>query len=97
MEFIFECSHQYRTSERSERVRYQTSIKDHEPLLPIIGFGIVAYGFVGQPLLKQLYIQLSDTKGKDDDDSDDIQANEQTLNIHQALPPMKKPNFPVFS
>ena len=38
-----------------------------------------------------------DTKGKADDDSDDVQANEQTLNIHQALPPMKNPNFPVFS
>ena len=23
MEFIFECSHRYRTSERSERVRYR--------------------------------------------------------------------------
>ena len=30
-------------------------IKDHEPPLPIIPFGIVAYGFVGQPLSKQLY------------------------------------------
>ena len=35
------------------------SIEDHETLLPIIPFGIVAYGFVGQPLLKQLYTQDS--------------------------------------
>ena len=27
----------------------KASIKDHEPLLPIIPFGIVAYGFVGPP------------------------------------------------
>ena len=33
----------------------KTSIKDHEPVFPIIPFGIVAYGFVGQPLSKQLY------------------------------------------
>ena len=33
----------------------KASIKDHEPPSPIILFGIVAYGFVGQPLLKQLY------------------------------------------
>ena len=33
----------------------KVSIKDHEPLLPIIPFGIVAYGFVGQPFSKQLY------------------------------------------
>ena len=34
----------------------KASIKDHEPLLPIIPFGIVAYGFFGQPFSKQLYI-----------------------------------------
>ena len=34
----------------------KVSIKDHEPLLPIIPFGIVAYGFVGQPFSKQLYV-----------------------------------------
>jgi len=33
----------------------KASIKDHEPQLPIIPFGIVAYGFVGQPFSKQLY------------------------------------------
>ena len=33
----------------------KASIKDHEPSLPIIPFGIVAYGFVGQPFSKQLY------------------------------------------
>ena len=32
------------------------SIKDHEPAFPILPFGIVAYGFVGQPFSKQLYI-----------------------------------------
>ena len=32
------------------------AINDHEPPLPIVPFGIVAYGFVGQPLSKQLYI-----------------------------------------
>ena len=32
----------------------KASIKDHEAPLPIISFGIVAYGFVGQPFLKQL-------------------------------------------
>ena len=31
------------------------SIKDQETQLPIIRFGIVAYGFVGQPFSKQLY------------------------------------------
>ena len=31
------------------------SIKDHEPAFPILPFGIVAYGFVGQPFSKQLY------------------------------------------
>ena len=34
----------------------KSSIKDQEPKLPIIPFGIVAYGFVGQPFSKQLYI-----------------------------------------
>ena len=33
----------------------KASIKYHKPPLPIIPFGIVAYGFVGQPFLKQLY------------------------------------------
>ena len=33
----------------------KASIKDQEPPLPIIPFGIVAYGFVGQPFSKQLY------------------------------------------
>ena len=32
----------------------KASIKDQEPPLPIILFGIVAYGFVGQPSSKQL-------------------------------------------
>ena len=32
----------------------KTSIKDHKPQLPKIPFGIVAYGFVGQPFSKQL-------------------------------------------
>ena len=36
--------------------RPKASIKDHEPLLPIRSFGIVAYGFVKQLFLKQLYI-----------------------------------------
>ena len=30
-------------------------MKYHKPPLPIILFGIVAYGFVGQPFSKQLY------------------------------------------
>ena len=34
----------------------KASIKDHEPPLPIMPFGIVAYGFVGQPFSKQLYM-----------------------------------------
>ena len=34
----------------------KASIKDHEPPLPIIYFGIVAYGFVEQPFSKQLYM-----------------------------------------
>ena len=33
----------------------EASIKDQEPPLTIISFGIVAYGFVGQPFSKQLY------------------------------------------
>ena len=33
----------------------KASIKDQEPPLPTIPFGIVAYGFVGQPFSKQLY------------------------------------------
>ena len=35
--------------------KLKASIKDQEPPLPIIPFGIVAYGFVGQPFSKQLY------------------------------------------
>ena len=34
----------------------KASIKYHKPPLPIIRFGIVAYGFVGQPFSKQLYM-----------------------------------------
>ena len=33
----------------------KASIKYHKPPLPIIPFGIVAYGFVGQPFSKQLF------------------------------------------
>ena len=33
----------------------KASIKYHKPRLPIIPFGIVEYGFVGQPFSKQLY------------------------------------------
>ena len=33
----------------------KASINKHELPLPIIPFGIVAYGFVGQPFSKQLY------------------------------------------
>jgi len=33
----------------------KAQIEDHKPPLPIISFGIVAYGFVGQPSSKQLY------------------------------------------
>ena len=33
----------------------EATIKDHEPPLPLIPFGIVAYGFVGQRFLKQLF------------------------------------------
>ena len=32
----------------------KASIKYHKPPFPIIPFGIVAYGFVGQPFSKQL-------------------------------------------
>ena len=32
----------------------EASIKDQEPQLPIIPFGIVAHGFVGEPFSKQL-------------------------------------------
>ena len=34
----------------------KASIMDHEPSLPITPFGIVEYGFVGQPFSKQLYL-----------------------------------------
>ena len=37
----------------------KASIKDQEPSLPIIHFGAVAYGFVGQPFSKQLYTAIS--------------------------------------
>ena len=37
----------------------KASIKYHKPPLPIIPCGIVAYGFVGQPFSKQLYIYYS--------------------------------------
>jgi len=36
----------------------KTSIKEHEPPFPILPFGIVAHGFVGQPFSKQLYTIL---------------------------------------
>ena len=36
----------------------KASIKDHEPPLPIIPFGIVAGDFVGQPFSKQLYLNV---------------------------------------
>ena len=32
----------------------KASIKDQEP--PLIPFGIITYGFVGQPFSKQLYL-----------------------------------------
>ena len=35
----------------------KASIKYHKPPIPIIPFGIVTYGFVGQPFSKQLYTQ----------------------------------------
>ena len=34
----------------------KASINEHELPLPIISFGIVAYGLVGQPFSKQLYL-----------------------------------------
>ena len=37
---------------------HKASIKDQEPPLPIIPFGIVAHGFVGQPFSKQLWTLL---------------------------------------
>ena len=33
----------------------KTSTKEHESPLPIMAFGIVVYGFVGQPFSKQMY------------------------------------------
>jgi len=33
----------------------EASTKDHEPPLPMMPFGIIAYGFAGQPFSKQLY------------------------------------------
>jgi len=36
----------------------KASIKDQEPPLAIIPFGIVTYGFVGQAFPKQLYVTL---------------------------------------
>jgi len=36
--------------------RLKPPTKDHEPPVPIMPLGIVAYGFVGQPFSKQLYI-----------------------------------------
>ena len=38
----------------------EATIKDHEPPLPLIPFGIVAYGFAGQRFLKQLYTAWND-------------------------------------
>ena len=43
----------------------KASMKYHKPPLPIILFGIVAYGFVGQPFLKQLYTVLLPLQHKD--------------------------------
>ena len=40
----------------------KASIKYHKPPLPIIPCGIVAYGFVGQPFSKQLYIPVVRTE-----------------------------------
>ena len=37
----------------------KASMKYHKPPLPIILFGIVAYGFVGQPFSKQLYVAFA--------------------------------------
>ena len=36
----------------------KASIKDQEPQLPIVPFGIVVYHFVGQPCSKQLYTHI---------------------------------------
>ena len=36
----------------------KASIKYRKPPFPIIPFGIVAYGFVGQPFSKQLYTAI---------------------------------------
>ena len=36
----------------------KASTKYHKPPLPIIPCGIVAYGFVGQPFSKQLYMKV---------------------------------------
>ena len=43
---------------RYDAEKPKASIKYHKPPLPIILFGIVAYGFVGQPFSKQLYRRL---------------------------------------
>ena len=43
----------------------KASIKYHKLPLPIIRFGIVAYGFVGQPFSKQLYF-ASKNRNRDD-------------------------------
>ena len=37
----------------------KTSLKDHEPVFPIITLGIIAYGFDEQPFSKQLYTYSS--------------------------------------
>ena len=42
----------------------KASIKYHKPPLPIIPFGIVAYGFVGQPFSKQLYVLFKSSKAR---------------------------------
>ena len=39
----------------------KASIKYHKLPLPIISFGIVPYGFVGQPFSKQLYTKTVDS------------------------------------
>ena len=38
----------------------KASIKNPKPPLPIIPFGIVAYGFVGQPFSKQLFTLIAE-------------------------------------
>ena len=40
----------------------KASIKDQEPSLPIIHFGAVEYGFVGQPFSKQLYANFCNSQ-----------------------------------